>query len=378
MRLAAPCFAIAFPMDEQLKLDDVAARRGTVTAPSGPSAAAAAACTLTFGDTCGLRHAVLGNGVIRAEILLDKGANVRQLWHVPSGARMLAEASDWREQLARFRAAGLRGSSYCDCYEGGYQDVLPARARWTGGAAAAAAAEDGDCVGEAAIVAWEVVRSLATPAAVELVCRANLPRCGLRAVKRFRLRRGDARLRIVTTVVNESGRDVSFSWTQHPALGGDLLTDDARLWLPERQAGVTRRDGNANGNGSGSGSHADDSTSGTGLHSLRAGWTPISVLLPQPGTPDRFVTFANARAGEAALASDRRGVGVRLRWDAAKFPHLWLWCARRGSICCVTPEPSTTYLPELGADPRPEILRPLARGRSVAARLEMTVFAVAP
>jgi hypothetical protein len=99
-------------------------------------------------------------------------------------------------------------------------------------------------------------------------------------------------------------------------------------------------------------------------------------LLPQPGEPDRFATFANARVGEAALASETRGVGVRLRWDAAKFPHLWLWCARRESIVCVTPEPSTTYLPELGPDPRPEILRPLDSGESVRARLEMAVFTV--
>src|SRR6476469_7982833 len=95
-------------------------------------AAEAAPCELLFGETCGLRHAVLANGVVRAEVLLDKGANVRQFWHVPSGARLLAETADWTKQLARFRSAGCRGESYCDCYEGGWQDVLPARARWQG------------------------------------------------------------------------------------------------------------------------------------------------------------------------------------------------------------------------------------------------------
>jgi hypothetical protein len=196
-------------------------------------------------------------------------------------------------------------------------------------------------------------------------------RCGLDVVKRFRLRRGDARLRIVTTVRNASERNVNFSWTHHPALGGDLLDGNARLWLPERQAGITRHDGNgtATGNGNGNGDQVN-------AHSCRPGWTPIDTLLPAPGEPDRFVTFANARTGEAALASGGGGgVTVRLRWDAMKFPHLWLWCARRDSIVCVTPEPSTTYLPELGPHGRPEILRLLERGESFSARLEMSVSA---
>ena len=59
------------------------------------------------------------------------------------------------------------------------------------------------------------------------------------------------------------------------------------------------------------------------------------------------------------------------------FLHVCIYrLPRRESIVCVTPEPSTTYLPELRPDPRPEILRPLERGDSVSARLEMAVFTV--
>ena len=370
-------------MDKPIQLDEGAEprrrrrrRRHAATAPP---------CTLTFGETCGLRHAVVGNGLLRAEILLDKGANIRQLWHVPSGARTLAETIDWREQLAAFHAARLHGSSYSDFYEGGYQDVLPARARGARARARGAdrsIGDDVDCIGEAAIVPWEVMRCLATPAGIELVCRAAMPRAGLYAVKRFRLRRGDARLRVETTVRNARAHDVSFSWTQHPALGGDLLTAGSRVWLPERRAGITRLDGNASGNGNANG-NGNGSGDGDGDHrevtfrSCGAGWTSFDLLLPPPGDPDRFLTFAGARTGEAALASSGGGggVGVRLRWDLAKFPHLWLWCARRDAITCVAPEPSTTYLPELGPRPGAEILRMLKRDESVSAWLEFSVFA---
>jgi hypothetical protein len=153
-----------------------------------------------------------------------------------------------------------------------------------------------------------------------------------------------------------------------PGPGGDLLTGDARLWLPARDAGITRHDGDGTGNGNGNGNDAS-------FDSCRAGWVAVETLLPAPGEPDVFVTFANVGAGAVALASDARKAGVRLRWDAATFPHLWLWRARRKSITCVAPEPSTTYLPELGPHPRPEILRLLRRGESCTARLELVAFA---
>ena len=163
-------------------------------------------CELSFGETAGLRQVTLANGVVRAEILLDKGANVRQFWHVPTGARTLAEAHDWAERLAEFHRSGCRGSSYSDCYEGGWQDVLPARAEWDGGATG----EDAG-VGEASIVPSGLMHAACTPAAAQVVCRARLPRCGLEVVKRFSVRRGMAALTVQTTVRNVSGRDVRLS-----------------------------------------------------------------------------------------------------------------------------------------------------------------------
>src|SRR3954463_2094424 len=77
-------------------------------------------CRLTLGQTAGLRNLTLANGAVRAEILLDKGANVRQFWHVPTQARALAETPDWLEQLTAFARDGRRGRHYCDYYEGGW------------------------------------------------------------------------------------------------------------------------------------------------------------------------------------------------------------------------------------------------------------------
>ena len=328
---------------------------------AGAHAAVASPCALSFGKTAGLRQVTLGNGAVLAEILLDKGANVRQFWHVPTGARTLAEAHDWTEQLAEFHRSGRRGSSYSDYYEGGWQDVLPARAEWDGGAIG-----EGAGVGEAAIVPSELMHAACTPARAQALCRARLPRCGLEVVKRFVIRRGVPALSVRTTVRNVSGRDVWLSWTQHPALGGDLLDDTSRVLLPGGRLSAKRDEQGLGCGGSVCGCVTDTAED----------WISAKALLPS-GCADSFVTFANVERSHAALLSRARGVGVKLRWDRATFPHAWLWSARRKSICCIAVEPSTTYLPEMSGSPGSPILQLLRPEDSLSTWVELSVFTLA-
>ena len=319
-------------------------------------------CDLSLRTTCGLREATLENGAIRAAILLDKGANVRQVWDLASGARLLAETCDWADQLTRFHLAGRRGTTYSSCYEGGWQDLLPARAQWDTGAIG-----EGDGVGEAAIVPWELTRSIATPAAAQLICRAHLPRCDLEVSKRFRVRRGVSAMHVETCVRNTSRRAIQLSWTQHPALGGDLLDETSQVWLPVGKAGITR---DRHGNG-------HDHTGLRFASAQGACWTAIDSVLPPAGSADRFTTVAHVKRGEAALLSRSRKLGVRLTWDQAIFPHIWLWRARRPSICCIAVEPSTTYLPELARLGSGELLFVLRPGDSIRTWIRISTFVVA-
>jgi hypothetical protein len=316
-------------------------------------------CELSFGETAGLRQVTLANGAVRAEILLDKGANVRQFWHVPTGARALAEAQDWTERLAEFHRSGCRGSSYSDCYEGGWQDVLPARAEWEGGATG-----EGTGVGEAAIMPSELMHAACTPAAAEVRCRARLPRCGLEVAKRFVIRRGVPALMVHTTVRNVSGRDVRLSWTQHPAWGGDLLDDTSRVLLPGGRPVGNREEQGPSCGGS------------VAVPDPAEHWLSAKALLPT-GCADSFLTFANVERSHAALLSPAWGVGVNLRWDRATFPHAWLWSARRESICCIAVEPSTTYLPEMSGCTASPILQLLQPGHSLSTWVELSTFTLA-
>jgi hypothetical protein len=311
-------------------------------------------CRVWFGETAGVRQATLENRLVRAEVLLAKGANVRQFWHVPTAARTLAETHDWVEQLRKFHRSGFAGGHYCESYEGGWQDVLPARARWAGGAI-----DSGEGVGEAAIVPWQVVRHRSSGASARLACRARLPRTGLDVLKQFEIRHGAAALRVTTTVTNPTSRDVRLSWTQHPALGGDVLDETSIVWLPGGRPCVRRT---PDGRHVGAANEPGRPTSVT-----------ASALLPSVDEPDRFTTLADIDRAEAAVVSRARGVGVRLRWDAATFPHAWLWCARRDGICCVAVEPSSSDLRELLSPAARELMHRLPRGGSVCSWAELSV-----
>src|SRR3954453_22989640 len=164
-------------------------------APVSRHDAALSPCRLWLGQTAGLRQLTLGNGLVRAEILLDKGANVRQFWHVPTETRTLAETTDSTEQLAAFARNGRRGRDYCDFFEGGWQDVLPVRwpSSMASGTSAIAPQPDADGemdagVGKAAIVPWELTRSLCPSASASALCNVRLPDCGLEVVKRCVIR----------------------------------------------------------------------------------------------------------------------------------------------------------------------------------------------
>ena len=315
-----------------------------------------APCELRQGRTAGLRHVVIGNGQLRAEILLDKGANVRQVWHAPTDTRLLAESADWHEQLAAFARRGCRGDCYADHYEGGWQDVLPARARWPGGEI-----EHGAGVGEGAIVPWDATRLVCTPDAAHVVCAARVPHTGLHVVKRFDVRRGRATMRVTTEVRNPNAHEVRFAWVQHPALGGDLFDNSARVRLPDGEVRVGR---------AADGSHVDRSVGVTDVP--LAEWVGAEKLLPAPGGADRFLTIAGVRRAACLLVSRTRGVSARLRWDASTFPHAWIWCSHGPSIRCVAVEPATTWLPELLPRPRPAMFRRLGAGESMSSWVEIS------
>jgi hypothetical protein len=319
------------------------------------------ACRIA-GVTChGLRALRISDGLVAAEILLDKGANVRQCWHLPSGARVLAEAREWEARLADFRRAALRGHTYCDFYEGGWQDVLPARARRADGTILIGA-EGG--VGEAAILPWEVEAVVSTPAKASVTCRVALPSCGLEVVKRFTVRRGWGELRVETTLRNVAAHDLWISWTQHPALGGDLLDETARLQLPGGRLRATRNASQSDG----------DRFARTNNLSPTS-WIQFDPMTGAAGRngDDSFVTFGDIERGQAILANDRLGLAAKLRWDRATFPNAWLWCTSGEAIRAVAVEPSTTCLPEMALPPEPESLRLLRAGQTLRSWVSLAV-----
>ena len=109
-----------------------------------------------------------------------------------------------------------------------------------------------------------------------------------------------ARIKLTTTLKNESDEPTSFIWGEHPAF---IAQPGDRIDMPS--APVVNSDGASLG----------EWPASRGAHSLDV------VSSESPHESVHYVT--NVSSGWAALR--RSDVGIALAWDSRDFPHVWLW-----------------------------------------------------
>jgi hypothetical protein len=140
-----------------------------------------------------------------------------------------------------------------------------------------------------------------------------------------------ARIKVTTSLKNESDKPNSFIWGEHPAF---IALPGDRIDLPS--APVVDSGGVSLGNW-------PTSHGGSSLDVVSADSPHESV---------HYIT--NLSNGWAALR--RAGVGVAMAWDTRDFPHVWLWRENGslgfpffGQASLVAIEPASTY-PGVGLD----------------------------
>ena len=293
---------------------------GAAGGPTGMGGAAGPAGMRNWGarlHEVGLRGEpgiVLENELLRVTVL-TRGAHVVEfnhkprdldhVWLAPGGIRPAAE-----------RAAPDDVAAFIDTYPGGWQEVLPnggAPARYRG----AALAQHGEVAG----LPWhcDVVEDEPSQVAVHLTVRTR--RTPLRIGKVLRLRAGSARLEFTETLVNEAPVEVDAMWGQHLAFGRPFLLPGSRITLPDGVRVLPH-----------------DEAIAPPLRSVAPGgpypWpvvpapdgrrTDLSVV-PPPGSPSEIVYLTGFTEGWYELRRPDGGGGVRVDWDAAVLPYLWLW-----------------------------------------------------
>lgn len=279
------------------------------------------------------RALFLENELLRVCILPDKGADIAELVHKPSGVDCLAK-TPW----------GLKPpgdtpqTDFLDNYEGGWQEMFPS--------SNAACEVRGRAIpfhGETPLLPWEVEVLKETGDEIAVRFSVESRALPLRLERTMRLAAGEPVLTLDEHVCNLGDEPAPFTWGHHFVLGAPFLEEGCRVDIP---AGV--------------------------IISPEVQFEPATAALA-PGQqeawplalgrqPGQRVDLRQVRGPEAHIHDDvflgelarghfsvtnpRLGLAVSLDWDAQIFRYVVLWMPYGGSDA-----PPLTGMYGLGVEP---------------------------
>jgi hypothetical protein len=264
----------------------------------------------------GLPAIVLENELLRVTVLAGLGADVIEFCYKPRDLDLtwLSPRPDHRRSAA---PAADDVAAFLDRYRGGWQEVFPnggAPARYRG----AALAQHGEVAG----LCWDASVTADAEDAVEATFTTSTTRMPFELRKTMRLAAGTAELAVSETAVNTSPVPLAAMWGQHLAFGPPFLTPGSRIRLPPGVEVIPHpvpidpphRRVRAGGPWNWPVVPGD---------AVPDGDVDLSVL-PEWGAPSDIVYLTGFRDGWYELTAPS-GAGVRVEWDAAALPFLWMW-----------------------------------------------------
>src|SRR5713226_4292290 len=156
-------------------------------------------CRISYDTMAGWRALVLENDLLMAVLLPDKGADLYQLIHKPSGVNVLYQAPWGLQPPGAPPREGSGEREYMWNYEGGWQELFPS--------ANFACTYQGRAMpfhGEVATLRWEPAVLTETANEVAVVFSVRCRRTPFRLERRMRLKRGQPTLYFDETITNES------------------------------------------------------------------------------------------------------------------------------------------------------------------------------
>jgi len=164
------------------------------------------------------------NDLIKVGVLPEKGADIYEFIHKPSGVQFLMKTPEGLRPPGRQPPV-----DFLENYEGAWQELFPNHNE--------ACQVDGASIpfhGEVATRAWnyEVLEAGEEETAIRINVQVRcLP---FRLERVMRIWRGSTSLELEGTVTNLSDKPQPFVWGQHITLGGDFLEEGCKLELPAK------------------------------------------------------------------------------------------------------------------------------------------------
>lgn len=187
--------------------------------------------------------------------------------------------------------AATAHATFLDGYSGGWQLVVP-----NGGEPSVYRGAVLGQHAEASSLAWETSILADSDDEVVVACSVDLVRMPLTIERRFRLRAEAKLLEVTETVSNTSDVDLDIMWGEHLAFGPAILAGGVSVELSASASVIA---------GEGEGAPPD-------LSAIDA-TVPVSAI-----------TYYRVPDGRYVLRRARGGT-LRVAWDAAVQPFLWVW-----------------------------------------------------
>lgn len=265
----------------------------------------------------GLDTVVLENRALRVQVLAGRGADVVELNHKPDDMDFVSlrgEGIRAPEDVPAGDPAGGAGGFF-DLYRGGWQEILP-----NGGAPSSHAGATYGQHGEVCLVPWDVEVVTDTPERVAVCCETLVGRTPLRLRKTFALDADTARLDVTEQLVNESGVEQRAMWGQHIGFGAPFLRPGCRIVLPEGVRVLPHPEPIEP-----SGRRVAGDREHRWPDAVAPDGTPVDLsLVPDRGAPSEMLYVTGFDVGRYDIV-DPDGLGLRVDWDAALLPYLWIW-----------------------------------------------------
>jgi hypothetical protein len=263
----------------------------------------------------GYKLAVLENDQLRVTVLLDKGGDIVEFQHKPSGTDLLWW-TPWGlyPQGKHPTSSATSEGHFMDRYEGGWQDIFP-----SGGVANTHQSVQYGLHGETPQLPWEGRILEDTPETVALELRAHTYRTPFALKKVLRLKRGQAALFVDLQAKNLGAVPQDTMWGQHPVFGAPFLDQHCRVDLPGGQVSAPHDVGRL--------SRLAQGAEGAWPNVKGKNGKNVDLSrFPKPSDKCNDMAYITKLKGNwYALTNAKKKVGFGLAWDLKTWPHLWYW-----------------------------------------------------
>lgn len=320
----------------------------------------------------GIDTVILENENLRIVSLPGKGSDVVEFRDKRADIDLLFDSPhNWQSPGGSYQQSKDTGTAWLDHYPGGWQECLP-----MGGVDPSSHGAEYGLHGESPLMSWDYDLNDENQDSASVTFSTELVRYPFAVEKTFTLENDSCTLRVSEEVRNEGAVELPYVWLHHIAYGLPLISEAARIDLPDAEVSVDETPQGESPLEWGSSFDWPHSTTGVNL----------AELPPTDSGIQDLSYIHDYEDGWYALTNSDVDLGIAVSFDESLFESIWMWRSFGGfegspffgrervvglELC--TGWPSSDVIDSQGEDGT-ETLKTLSAGESVETEFEMSTY----